>query len=368
MSRRVLVVGAGISGATIARQLKDNGDVPVVIDARSHIAGNCYDRVDDVTGIRVNMYGAHLFHTDSERVWQYVNRFSRWTRWDHQVVASVDNRLVPVPVNINTVNALCNVNIRSEGEMQDWLQANQVKFDSAPKNGQEMAQSLVGQVLYEKIFESYTRKQWNKDPSELDASVLARIPVRANFDNRYFADRHQALPNDGYTSFVAAMLDGIETRLETNFFDMDTSGFDIIVFTGPIDKYFKNKGLPQLEYRSINFTTTILKNTNFFQSNSVVNYPDINTPYTRIVEYKHFLHQRSAHTIIVAETSADASDDMEPYYPVCNEQNRVLYEQYRRLASSEPNVHFVGRLANYKYFNMDQAILNALEYYDTHLA
>ena len=317
----------------------------------------------------MSKYGAHLFHTNSQKVWDYVNIFSEWVRWDHQVIGSVDNRLINIPVNINTVNALCNENIQNTHEMDEWLQGVQVKYDFID-NSEKMAKSRVGPVLYDKIFKEYTFKQWNKYPEELDATVLARIPIRNNFDNRYFDDKYQALPEKGYTQFIENILQNknIDVLLNTNYFDyikennMDLNDFEYIIYTGPIDQFYQDKQLEQLEYRSIDFVIEKYKNVNFYQSNSVVNYPEMNVPYTRIVEYKHFLNQQSEHTVIVKEITKDSG---EPYYPIPNKKNMDLYEKYKEFATQEKKVHFLGRLANYKYFNMDSAILNALEYFES---
>jgi len=228
-----------------------------------------------------------------------------------------------------------------------------------------MAKSRIGNTLYEKLVKDYTFKQWNKYPNELDKSVLERIPIRNNFDTRYFSDKYQALPHKGYTNFFKKIIDNknIEVKLNTDYFEFikTNNNYDIIIFTGPIDSYFSN--FEKLEYRSIDFDIQIIKNMNYYQPNSVVNYPDINIPYTRIVEYKHFLNQKSNDTIIVTEKTNDIG---EPYYPVPNKKNLDLYKKYKELAikEEENNVFFVGRLANYKYFNMDEAILNALEFFD----
>jgi len=355
---KVLVVGAGLSGATIARELAEKGNDVLVIEKRDHIAGNCYDYVDEDSGILMNKYGAHLFHTNSEVVWNYVNRFSEWVRWDHEVVSQVDGKIVPMPVNITTVNQLCGTSIQTEDQMNKWLDS--VQYKGEIKNSEDMALSRVGNDLYEKLFKPYTIKQWNKDPSELDKSVLARIPVRNSFDPRYFSDKYQALPKHGYTKFVEEMLNhaNITVKLNTDFFDISRE-HDHIVFTGPIDRYFESSGLPKLEYRSIRFDIEKLKTVGYFQPNSVVNYPETNVEFTRIIEYKHFLHQKSDSTVIVREYTTDQG---EPYYPVPNKQNLDLYEKYKELAAKEPRVHFVGRLASYKYFNMDDAILNALDF------
>jgi UDP-galactopyranose mutase len=355
----VLVVGAGLSGAVVAERLaRLKGMKVLVIDKRRHIGGNCYDYIDE-NGILMNKYGAHLFHTNDEDVWKYVNEFSEWRRWDHRVLGSVDGKMVNIPVNINTVNALCGTNIINESEMDLWLKKIQIKYKEIT-NSEEVAKSRVGEELYSKILRDYTFKQWHKYPEELNASVLARIPVRNNFDDRYFDDRYQALPIKGYTKFIENILShpSITLLSGTDYFDCEVK-FDQLVFTGQIDRYFQKSGLAKLEYRSIEFVEERYRNKNFYQVNSVVNYPDLSVPYTRIVEYKHFLNQDSPHTTIVKEITRDSG---EPYYPVHNERNISLYEKYRELAVKEKNVHFIGRLASYKYFNMDQAIRNALDF------
>jgi UDP-galactopyranose mutase len=341
----------------------------LIIDKRDHVGGNIYDYVNSDTNILMNKYGAHLFHTNNTRVWDYVNNFDKWVRWDHTVVGDVDNMIVPIPVNITTVNMLCNENIQSSDEMDKWLSQNQIKYDNID-NSEKMAKSRVGTKLYEKIFKDYTYKQWEKYPEELDPSVLARIPIRNDFDNRYFNDRYQALPEKGYTHFINKILDNknITVLLNTNYFDYMKENKDIkfehIIYTGPIDMFYENKNLEKLEYRSIDFNITKYKNMNYYQTNSVVNYPQTNVPFTRIVEYKHFLNQQSNDTVIVKEVTKEKG---EPYYPIPNKKNMELYEKYKEFTLNEKNVHFLGRLANYKYFNMDQAILNALEYFENNM-
>ena len=358
----ILVVGAGLSGATIARLAAEDGASVLVIDKRDHIAGNVYDEIDEQTGIRVSKYGAHLFHTNDEEVWKFVNRFGQWTHWAHKVVAECDNKLVPVPVNITTVNTLLNTNITNESEMADWLKAETGTKVETPQNSEEVALNRVGPRLYKALFKDYTIKQWAKEPKDLEPSVLERIPVRPNFDERYFSDRFQALPTNGYTEIVKNMLDHpkITVKLNTAWDQTAEPYWTELVFTGPIDTYFKD--LPPLEYRSINFEWTRLENQGLYQSNSVVNYPAASTPYTRTVEYKHFLNQKSNWTIIAKETT---SDNGEPYYPVPTKANRDVYAKYSELAKMAKGVHFVGRLASYKYFNMDQAIRSAMDYYNT---
>jgi len=366
----VCIVGAGLSGAVLAERYANVlHKKVVVIEKRSHIGGNCYDYVDEQTGILMNLYGAHLFHTDSEKVWRYVNQWHEevpWIRWDHEVRAVVDGKLVPVPVNINTVNSLFGLNFRNTSEMTSWLNSIQKKCDGNCANAKEMAESRVGSVLFQKIFASYTKKQWDKDASELEPLVTARIPVRNDFDQRYFSDRFQALPKHGYTKWFERILrsDKITVQLNTDYFALKDLKCGKTFFTGPIDSYFSKEGLPKLEYRSIRFEKTVLRNSGFFQPASVVNYPEPNVPFTRIVEYKHFLWQKSDFTVIVKEFS---TDDGEPYYPVPKKTNIALYDKYKELANEaekKSSIFFVGRLATYKYINMDRAILLALEMFE----
>lgn len=368
----VLIVGAGLSGCVMAERIATVlGRRVLIIDKRDHIGGNCYDFIDE-NGILVNRYGAHLFHTDDRGVWEYINQFATWERWEHKVVGCVDGRLVPIPANITTVNMLCGQHIRDEKEMAEWMEHNtELKREKDARNGRDIAVSRVGEELYKKIFREYTFKQWGKYPEDLRPEVLARIPLRTTFDERYFTDRYQALPIGGYTRFFEKLINSDKIRVElcVDFFKMkDKNDFKgkSIIFTGPIDAYFSSPGRDRLEYRSIRFETEHHKDTKYYQPNSVVNYPQTDVPFTRIVEYKHFLHQTSPHTTIVKEFP---TDEGEPYYPVLNNRNLALYEMYKRLATEETTgkgVHFLGRLANYKYFNMDQAIRNALDYFDEH--
>jgi UDP-galactopyranose mutase len=359
----ILIVGAGLSGAVIAERFASLNNFKVlVIDKRNHIGGNCYDYIDE-NGILINKYGAHLFHTDDEEVWTYIQNFTEWVRWDHKVLGVVDEKLINIPVNINTVNVLCNKNIKTEEEMNVWLRNVQVKYDTIT-NGEEQAKARVGEELYKKIFKNYTFKQWGKYPEEIDASVLARIPIRNNHDERYFTNKYQALPKNGYTKFIEKILShpNITVKTDTDFETIKNQiDFKTLIYTGPIDSYFSAMGMEKLEYRSIDFIIEHHYNMNFYQTNSVVNYPGAEVPYTRIVEYKHFLNQKSPHTTIVKEITKNVGD---PYYPVPNAKNIALYEQYKTLAKSEKNVYFIGRLANYKYFNMDEAIKNSLDFFN----
>ena len=357
-------MGAGLSGAVIAERYSSLlGKTVLVIEKRPHVGGNCYDYTDPDTGIRVNLYGAHLFHTKSQRVWEYVQKFSHWTPYEHKVLAYVDKKHVPVPVNIETVNALFDLKINTSEEMDEWLAKEQEPFE-VPQNSEEMSLSRVGKRLYDKIFKPYTIKQWDKTPAELGPEVMARIPVRNNFDGRYFNDPYQALPTKGYTAMFDNMFGSslITVRVNTDYFEArDSLLCGRTYFSGPIDRYFAHLGWPKLEYRSIDFERQVVRNTEFYQPISVVNHPSLDVNFTRIVEYKHFLGQKSDHTVLFYERS---KDDGDPYYPVPNPENKDLFARYQKMAKLQENVTFVGRLANYKYFNMDESILNALELFD----
>lgn len=374
----VCIVGAGLSGAVIAEQFASQlGKRSLIMEKRHHIGGNCYDYVDRETGILVNRYGAHLFHTNSYRVWEYVQKFSEWTPYQHRVLGKIGNQYVPIPVNIDTVNALFqDVNITSTEEMDQWLKREQVSYDNRkPINSEEMAMSRVGERLYNLIFKPYTIKQWGKTPRELGPEVTARIPVRNDWNDRYFpSDIFQALPSSGYTKMFENMILNhplIDVHVNVDYFDVQreleqNSMCGHTFFSGPIDLFFAQKGLDKLEYRSLDFERKVMKNIGQDKCHlpaSVVNYPSHEYNFTRVVEYKHFLRQKSPHTVLFYERSKDGG---EPYYPVPNQRNQDLYKQYQAMAAHEPNVTFVGRLANYKYFNMDQSILNALELFDAH--
>lgn len=361
----IVIIGAGISGSVLAEQYAKNGKKVLIIEKRHHIGGNCYDFIDE-NGILVSKYGAHLFHTNDEEVWEYVNNFAEWYPWEHKVLANVDDSLVPIPVNITTVNKIFGTQISNEKDMQEWLQ-NERTFYEHPANGKEAALSKVGPILYEKMFKHYTKKQWNKYPEELDASVLDRIPVRNNYDDRYFSDNHQALPKGGYTKLFDNILShpNITIKLNTDYFNIkeQITGYEKLFYTGPIDRFFDFKFSleEKLEYRSINFITET-KDMEYFQPNSVINYPGLEVPFTRIIEYKHFGNQQSNKTTIVTEFTVDTGD---PYYPVPNAKNQLIYNKYKEEADKLTHIYFVGRLANYKYFNMDQAFKAALNLFNT---
>jgi len=380
----LLIVGAGLSGAVLAERCsKELGMTSLILDKRDHIAGNCYDYVNE-NGIRASKYGAHLFHTNFERVWEYITQFSEWMPYDHRVRGRVPDKdgkeqVVPIPPVQATVNALFGEEITTDEQMQAWYDKQRVPAPNGePSNGEEAALSRVGPLLYDKIFKHYTKKQWDKYPEELDASVLLRLPCRTSTDERYFGDQWQALPVRGYTRIFENMLlrdPKISVRVNCDFFKEREAGnlpkYAMLVYTGPIDSYFAQAGMPKLEYRSLHFEEKYVEEPDqgFYQEAMVVNYPSADVPFTRIVEYKHMGNQTDAvkkgevkGSLIAKETSSDVG---EPYYPVPNKENQQLYEKYRALAEAESEVCFVGRLASYKYFNMDQAILNALEIYDS---
>lgn len=394
-----LIVGAGLSGATLAERLAAKGKTVLIIDKRNHIGGNCYDYVDPATSIRVSKYGTHLFHTDDEEVWNYVNRFSEWTPFYNKVITQInETTFVPVPATPETINVLCGTNLRTPQDAAAWLAANQIPLPpgAAPANSEEVALSRVGRTLYETLFKPYTIKQWAKTPAQLAPEVLARIPVRDSWDNRYFSDRYQALPTNGYTSLFTKMLahPNITTLLGVSYESIAaTVQRGQVIFTGRIDQFFKEAGLPELEYRSLRFEERRIPTPSggFAQRNSVVNYANGDIPYTRSIEYKWYPNcpaegQRAETSIVVYETSCDCSlssfsssggqeqqqqqqqqeQQQEPYYPVPSPENQALYEKYRALAAANSKVHFIGRLASYKYFNMDQAIRAALDYFEKH--
>jgi UDP-galactopyranose mutase len=367
-----IIIGCGLSGAVIAERLASILNKKVcIIEKRNHIGGNCYDYIDSDTNILVNQYGPHFFHTNNQIVFEYIHKFSEWVRYEHKVLGCLNNIFFPIPINITTVNLLCNQHLQNETEMNHWLSLHQIKYELI-KNSEQMGHSRVGKKLYELIFKNYTQKQWNRDPKDLNPEILARIPIHIDFDTRYFSDKYQLLPKYGYTKFFENLLNhpNITVILNTDFFNIRDSipNNKTIIYTGPIDHYYSKLGYEQLEYRSINFVWEKYFNMNYYQPGAVVNYPDLSVEYTRITEYKHCLNQNSPHTIICKEFPTEYGD---PYYPILNQKNLNLYQKYKKLSQNETNIHFLGRLANYKYFNMDEAIFNSLDYfqkYFIHLA
>lgn len=370
----VIVIGAGVSGATCARQFAEKGYTVTVFDKRDHIGGNCYDYIN-TDGFRISQYGPHFFHTNSERVWNYVNRFGSWLAYNHKVLARVGEYDVPVPVNYKTVETLYGTS-----EPEKWLRAETALTTNAKIiTSEDVALQRVGSRLYEAIFKPYTKKQWDLWPYELDSEVLSRIPVRYNYDESYFSDIYQGQPKDGFTSIISAMLDHPNIHIETgvDWNDIKNKQYgnsQWIVYTGPVDSYFtESTSMDLLEYRSMSFELeTVNVNNNFFQCNTVINYPSLDVPWTRITEYKHIPwhpidleNKRYTKSTIAREYSSAKGD---PYYPIPNTKNKDLYQKYKLLADKEThenNVLFVGRLATYKYYNMDQAILSAIELMDS---
>jgi UDP-galactopyranose mutase len=357
MSYDWLVVGAGFAGSVVAERLAtQTGARVLVIDRRSHVGGNAYDELDDA-GVLVHRYGPHIFHTNAPQVFEYLSQFTAWRPYEHRVLANVDGRLLPIPINRTTVNALFDLDLASEDEVADFYAA-LAEPTTAVRTSEDAVVSKVGRRLYETFFRGYTRKQWGLDPSELDASVAARVPARTNTDDRYFTDRFQAMPRDGYTAMFERMLDHprIEVRLDQALDDLPaTLRYRSMVYTGPVDAYFGRRFGP-LPYRSLEFRFEH-RDEERYQPVGTVNYPSEDVPFTRITEFKHLTGQQHPSTTIVYECPRAEGD---PYYPVPRPENAERYERYRALAEATPDVHFVGRLATYKYYNMDQVIGQAL--------
>ena len=354
-----LVVGAGLYGAVFARQMTDQGKKCLVIDKRPHIAGNVYTQ--EIEGINVHVYGAHIFHTNNRQVWEYVNRFAEFNRFTNSPVANYHGELYSLPFNMYTFNQMWGVVTPQEAavKIDEQRRAAGIK---EPKNLEEQAISLVGIDIYEKLIKGYTEKQWGRPCTELPSFIIRRLPVRLTFDNNYFNALFQGIPVGGYTKMVSNMLDGIETRLGIDYLD-DKSEFDLlankVLYTGPIDAYY-NYRLGYLEYRSVRFDTEVLDIPNF-QGNAAVNYTDRETPWTRIIEHKWFEFGTQPKTVISKEYSSEWKPGDEPYYPVNDSKNAELYAKYKSLGDAENVVIFGGRLGEYKYYDMDAVIEAALK-------
>ena len=358
-----LIVGAGLYGAVCARELTDSGKKVLVIDKRPHIAGNVYTK--KIEGINVHQYGAHIFHTNDHEVWSYVQRFAVFNRFTNSPVANYKGELFSLPFNMYTFNKMWNVNTPEEAMVKIAEQKQEIVGE--PNNLEEQAIKLVGRDIYEKLIKGYTEKQWGRDCKELPSFIIKRLPVRFTFDNNYFNALYQGIPIGGYTAMVSNMLDGIEVWLNRDYL-LEKKEFDgiaeNIIYTGPIDAYFNYK-LGTLEYRSVRFETELLDIENY-QGNAAVNYTDRETPWTRIIEHKWFEFGKDENgeslpkTVISREYSSEWKRGDEPYYPVNNEKNGILYSQYRSLAEKENRVLFGGRLGEYKYYDMDQVIAEAL--------
>ena len=353
-----LIVGAGLYGAVFAHEAKKAGKTCVVIDKRDHIAGNIYTK--EIEGIQVHEYGAHIFHTSNKQVWDYVNALAEFNRYTNSPVANYKGELYNLPFNMNTFNKMWGVITPAEAQAKIEEQKAAAHVEN-PQNLEEQAISLVGTDIYEKLIKGYTEKQWGRPCDQLPAFIIKRLPVRLIYDNNYFNDKYQGIPVGGYTALVEKLLDGIEVRLGVDYLD-DRENLSTlaktVVYTGPIDAYFGYK-LGALEYRSVRFETEVLDMPNY-QGNAVVNYTDAETPYTRIIEHKHFEFGTQPKTVISREYSAEWKPGDEPYYPVNDEKNGALYQQYKALADAEGGVIFGGRLGEYKYYDMDKVIESAL--------
>ena len=365
-----LVVGAGLYGAVFAHEATARGKSVLVIDKRPHVAGNVY--TENVEGINVHVYGAHIFHTNDKRVWNYITQFAEFNRFTNSPVANYKGELYSLPFNMYTFNRMWGVVTPEEAEAK--INEQRGEITGTPRNLEEQAISLVGRDIFEKLIKGYTEKQWGRDCRELPAFIIKRLPVRLTFDNNYFNALYQGIPVGGYTRMVENLLDGVEVRLSTDYLEnkaeLDASAKKV-VYTGSIDAYFGYR-LGTLEYRSVRFENELLDMPNF-QGNAAVNYTDRETPWTRIIEHKWFEFGRDAEgnelpkTVISREYSSEWKPGDEPYYPVNDEKNGRLYEQYRQLAEKERNVIFGGRLGQYRYFDMDQVIAEALRCCDSEL-
>ena len=363
MNYDYVIVGAGLFGATFANLAKKDGKKVLVIDKRNHIAGNVYTK--NIEGINVHMYGAHIFHTDYKDVWNYVNSFVEFNRYTNSPVARIGNEIYNMPFNMNTFAKIWD-DVFTPGDAMKHINEERKEMDGKePQNLEEQAISLIGRTIYEKLVKGYTEKQWNRDCKDLPAFIIKRLPVRLTYDNNYFNDKYQGIPIGGYTKLVEGMLEGIEVKLDTNFFDnVDyyKSIANKIVYTGPIDEYF-NYSLGELDWRSLKFDTKVLDEQNY-QGNAVVNYTGHEVEYTRVIEHKHFeFDSISSKTVITFEYPADYEKGMEKYYTINDEKNNKLADKYRQLAAKENKVIFGGRLAEYKYYDMDDVIKSAFNSY-----
>lgn len=359
MDKPIIIVGAGPSGSTLARKFAEDGERVIIVDRRDHIGGNTYDYINEY-GIRVAKYGAHIYHDSDDETWQFVSRFTKWLPYQHQVKSSVDSQLVPIPANLDTFNALSGKHFGSGTELEKWINSRHQDIKT-PKNSEESALKRLGsEIIYEKMFKNYTHKQWDKYPAELEASVMERIPVRFDHNDRYFNDKYEGIPKDGYTTLYKNMLDhkNIRVILGRDYHNMNLESPKLLFYTGKIDTYFSDK-FGKLEYRSLEFEHETLRQESY-QELPVINYPEETYPFTRIVEHKKFYGQKSPYTTITREYSKAGG---EPYYPVPNPKNRALYSRYQKEAAKlEPKgIYFIGRLASYKYYNMNQAIKAALD-------
>ena len=354
-----LIVGAGLFGAVFAHEAAGKDKTCLVIDKRSHIAGNIY--TEQVEGINVHKYGAHIFHTSDKNVWEYINQFAEFNNYINSPVASYNDELYNLPFNMNTFSKMWNIKTPAEAKAKIAEQIAELDIDE-PQNLEEQALKMVGTDVYEKLVKGYTEKQWGRPCSELPAFIIKRLPLRFRYDNNYFSDRYQGIPVGGYTQIVEKLLANTEVKLNTDYFDFIRENPNIAaktIYTGAIDEFFDYR-LGALEYRSIRFENEVLDTDNY-QGNAVVNYTAADVPFTRIIEHKHFEFGEQPKTVISREYSAEWKPGVEPYYPVNNDKNNDLYEQYKKLADKCEYVIFGGRLGLYRYLDMDKVIALALE-------
>ena len=356
-----LIIGSGLFGATVSYILKSKGYKCLVIDKRPHIGGNVY--TEDVKGIQVHKYGAHIFHTSNKRVWDFVNSFVEFNRYTNAPVANHKGKLYNLPFNMNTFYQMWGVTTPAEAMARINEERQEMAHVTEPANLEEQAISLVGRSIYEILIKAYTEKQWGRKCTELPAFIIKRLPLRFTFDNNYFNDRYQGIPIGGYTQLIERMLEGIEVRLSTDYFE-DRTAFDRmadrIIYTGEIDRFFDYR-YGHLAYRTVRFETELLEGVSNYQGNAVVNYTDGETPYTRIIEHKHFEFGQQPDTVISKEYSKEWQPGDEPYYPVNDAVNSALYARYKALADAQEKVLFGGRLAEYRYYDMHQVIERAMD-------
>ncbi len=361
-----LIVGTGLFGSVFAYEMKKAGKKCLVIDKKQNVAGNVY--TEEKAGIQVHKYGAHIFHTSDKKIWDYVNQFAEFNHYVNSPVAVYGEELYNLPFNMNTFSKMWGIRTPSEAKEMIERQRAQCHIEE-PKNLEEQALSLVGRDVYEKLVKGYTEKQWGRDCKELPAFIIRRLPVRFTYDNNYFTDRYQGIPIGGYTKIVEKMLDGVEVRLGVSYKEFvaeneakgeDGDVFDKVLYTGMIDEYF-DYCLGELEYRSLRFEEEFLADCDNYQGNAVVNYTEREVPYTRIIEHKHFEFGKQEATVITREYPVEWHRGDEPYYPVNDERNNILFQKYKELADLEQNVLFGGRLGQYRYYDMDKVIAAALE-------
>ena len=353
-----LIVGAGLYGSIFAHEANKKGKKCLVIDKRNHIGGNVYTK--EIEGVQVHMYGAHIFHTSNKAVWDYIQQFAEFNRYTNSPVANYKGEIYNLPFNMNTFNKMWGVITPQQAKEKIAEQIAQNKVDK-PKNLEEQAINLVGKDIYEKLIKGYTEKQWGRRAKELPPEIIKRLPVRFIYDNNYFNDDYQGIPIGGYTAMIEKMLEGIEVRLHTDFFE-NRENFMMqaskIIYTGPIDEFFDYR-YGELEYRSVSFETEVIDEENY-QGNAVVNYTEYDVPYTRIIEHKHFEFGSQSKTVISKEYPSTWKKGEEPYYPINDEKNNVLYNRYKKLADKEENIIFGGRLGLYKYMDMHHVVAEVL--------